>query len=93
MSWRKRLDSLMQDDRPVDYTYQDVANLLRRLGFELQPSGGGTSHRKWRLARLGRPSVWIGLVEGHGRLRPGYVREVQRTLRDAGLWPLADDRE
>lgn len=97
MSWRSRLAELMADTKPVNYTYGDVAGLLRRLGFELQPSGGGTSHRKWRLTRDGRPSVWIGLVEkGHGPLPRGYVREVQRVLRDAGLWseePRGDEGE
>ncbi len=81
----------MTDPKPVNYTYDEVAALLRRLGFEVQASGGGTSHRKWRLQREGRPSIWIGLVErGHGKLPPGYIREIQRVLRDAGLW--ADER-
>jgi hypothetical protein len=83
--WRKRLARLLADPRPVGYSYDDVAGLLSRLGFVLRPSRGGSSHRKWRLDRPNRPSVWIGLVEGHGALPPGYVREVQATLTREGL--------
>ena len=88
MSWEKRLDALMTDPRPVTWTYAEVSHLLRRLGFALQPTGGGTSHRKWRLDRPGRPTVWIGLVERPGPLARGYIRDVQKKMRAAGLWPL-----
>ena len=90
--WKKRLARLVADPRPVGYSYEEVAGLLSRLGFVLRPSSGGSSHRKWRLDRPGRSSVWIGLVQGHGVLPPGYIREVQATLTREGLL-LGEDEE
>ncbi len=89
--WRKRLARLLADSKPVGYSYADVCKLLERLGFKLHPTSGGSSHRKWRLDRAGRPSVWIGLVERHGALPPGYVREIQRTLKSQGLGQAAEE--
>lgn len=83
--WKRRLASLLADPKPVGYSYADVASLLARLGFVLRRSSGGGSHRKWRLERPGRPSVWLGLVEVRGTPPAGYVREVQATLKREGL--------
>ncbi len=87
-SWEKRLRALLADSKGLGYTYAEVSGLLARLGFQLHNPGGGGSHRKWRLHRENRPPVVIGLVEkGHGRLPPGYIREVQRTILEEGLFP------
>jgi len=91
-SWRKVLAAMVADSNPRSYTYQQAATVLGHLGFALaKPTGG--SHRKWRRAldvpRNAPPrSVIIGLVEkGTGTLKPEYVKDMIRILRENNLLP------
>lgn len=92
-SWIKLLRRMVADPRPISYTYDEAALILRHLGFE-PPSKPTGSHRKFRLeiedpaADTGRRGIIIGLVEnGHGPMKAVYVREMVRVLRENGLLP------
>ena len=85
-SWRKRLSALMADPGAKGYSYAELATLLENLGFELSSPSSGSSHRKWRLRRAGRPMIVVGLVEkGSGHVKECYVRDMRDTLRGEGL--------
>jgi hypothetical protein len=87
-SWRKLLARMVSDPNPRSFTYQEAATVLGNLGFHLAKSGG-SSHRRWRRvveAEGGPRTVVIGLVEkGSGTLRPEYVKQMVRILRENGL--------
>jgi hypothetical protein len=89
-SWRKLLARMVSDPNPRSFTYEEAASVLGNLGFHLAKPGGG-SHRKWRRvveAAEGKRTVIIGLVEkGSGTLRPEYVKDMVRILRENGLLP------
>jgi hypothetical protein len=86
-SWRKLLARMAADRKPTGYTYDDAATVLARLGFTLA-SRSGTSHRKWRREVPGKPTVIIGLVDrGNGPIRPVYIVEMIRILRENDLLP------
>jgi hypothetical protein len=84
---------MVADRNPRSYSYDEVAGVLVNLGFA-PPRKGGGSHRKFRIevpdpsSPVGRRGVIIGLVEkGHGTLKPKYITEMVRTLRENGLLP------
>jgi hypothetical protein len=60
------------------------------LEFTLAKSGGG-SHRKWRRvldSDTGKRTVIIGLLQkGSGNLRPEYIKDMVRILRENDLLP------
>lgn len=85
-SWRKLLAAMLSDSRPVTYCYDDAARILMHLGFEEAPNAG-TSHRKWRLRRDGRPTIIVGLVKSTGQLRKEYILDMLDTLRQNDLLP------
>jgi hypothetical protein len=89
-SWRKLLSQMANDPDPRNYTFEDAARVLERSGFVQAPSGG-TSHRRFRLAVQDggeKRTVIVGLVDrGHGTLKPVYIRELVRVLREEGLIP------
>lgn len=83
---------MLGDQHPTGYRYADAGAVLRGLGFDVAPSGGG-SHRKWRLRTATGETVVIGLVEkGNGTLKPYLIREMLSQLRDHGLIPLDLER-
>ena len=85
--WRKVLARMLQDTDPRKYTYDDAAGVLQQLGFTLAPHGDG-SHRKWRYRGVEGLVVVIGLVEkGSGTLKPVYIRDMVKQLRDNRLLP------
>jgi predicted RNA binding protein YcfA (HicA-like mRNA interferase family) len=85
--WRKLLSRMASDGRPTGYTYEDAAVVLRALGFQVAPSGGG-SHRKWRAVSPAGIVVVIGLVEkGAGALKPYLIRDMISQLRQNGFLP------
>ncbi len=81
----KLLAQILGDTDPRNYTYDDVAKVLRFLDFQEAPHGG-TSHRRWRRRLPNGNVVLIGLVDkGHGTLKPVYVREMVKQLRENGI--------
>lgn len=87
-NWRKRLQHMVDDPKPVNYRYREAASILRRLGFEL--AGGQGSHRLWRLEIPGG-SVPVSLVdEGHGPMKSVYVKKMIQQLREHGLLPATE---
>lgn len=83
-SWRKKLAEILEDPRPVNYRYDELANILRRLGFE--EGGRGSSHRVWRFsARDGNVHRVLLVDHGHGPLKRVYVEKMCATIRLAGL--------
>lgn len=85
-SWEKLLQRMLDDRRPVSYTYADAVRILGRLGFV--EGSKGTSHRTWRFRGVDGNTVVVGLVDaGHGTLKPVYIREMLRILRDNNLLP------
>lgn len=85
--WRKILEQMLTDDKPVSYTYGDASAVLAALGFEVASHSGG-SHRKWRLKSPSGNVVVIGLVEhGSGPLKPYLIRDMIQQLRSNGLIP------
>jgi hypothetical protein len=93
-SWKKLLQAMIDDPVPRNYTYDDAARILRRLDFE-EPSSRSGSHRLWRRRAPDGNLAVIGLVDkGHGPMKPGYIRDMVKTLRERGLLPVsleADD--
>ena len=97
-SWKQLLASMVADQNPKSYTYQEAASVLLNLGFE-PPRKTGGSHRKFRLevpddsSPSGRRGVIVGLVErGHGTLKPKYITVMVQTLRDNHLLPEGVDQ-
>lgn len=86
--WKKTLAKMLNDQKPVGYSYDEAAAILSHLGFSLAPSSGG-SHRKW-WRRIGEgTTARVGLVEkGSGTLREYQVRDMIAVLRTHGLIPL-----
>jgi hypothetical protein len=93
MGWRKYLEQMLADADPRSYTFDQAATVLHQLGFVMaKPSGG--SHRRFRLQIVdqGPPitkrTVIIGLVDsGKGALKPVYIKEMVRELRENHLLP------
>lgn len=84
--WKKTLQRMLEDTDPRNYTYEDAAHVLDRLGFVVAPGEG--SHRKWRLRRSDGLVVVIGLVKkGHGPMKPVYIRDMVKQLRANELLP------
>ena len=78
---------MLSDASPNTYTYDDATLVLKRLGFQLAPHGGG-SHRMWRLRTASGNTVMVGLVErGTGALKPYLIRDMLAQLRANGLIP------
>ena len=67
-----------QSDRSV--RYDELAGLLRRLGF-VERTGRG-SHRVFNHPQIAES---VTLVEKRGNVPPAYVREVRGLLTRAGL--------
>ena len=86
-SWKKLLWRMAADADPRGYTYDDASRVLVRLGFAEPDKPDGT-HRRWRLKLPDGIVVRVGLVQkGHGTLKPGYIRDMVKALRDHGLFP------
>lgn len=90
--WEKVLQQMLNDQKPVGYTYDDAAGVLLGLGFEPPKKKKGGSHRKWT-RKVEGTLVVIGLVEsGSGPLRAYLIRDMLKTLRQHGLVsPRKDD--
>ena len=87
--WERLLARMVADTDPRNYTYEEAARVLLKLDYELAPHGG-TSHRKWRKVLASGKVDVIGLVEsGRGCLKPCYIRDMVRSLQEAGLIPAA----
>lgn len=76
---------MLDDPKPVGYTYDDCTRVLRQLGFVLATKGG-TSHRKWRHAEVGGASV-IGLLDAKGKIPREYVTSMLDQLKRNNLIP------
>jgi hypothetical protein len=89
-SWRKLLGQIVQDQRPAGYRYEELANILRNLGFET-PKKSGSSHKVWRRAFTSgdtKRTVVVVLVDsGRGTVKPIYVQHMVRILRENDLLP------
>lgn len=92
-SWRKLLAAMVADHEPRSYTYQEAANVLKRLGFQ-GPAKTTGSHRRFRVevedsaVPGGKRGVIVGLVEhGSGPVKAVYIRQMVQTLRDNRLLP------
>jgi hypothetical protein len=91
--WKKLLEAMVADKRPVSYTYDQAATVLSQLGFtEANPTA--TSHRKWSCevsdpaSPTGKRTVTIGLnAKGKRALPPGYIRKMVQTLQENSLLP------
>jgi len=78
---------MLSDTNPITYTYDDAAQVLLGLGFEVAPHAGG-SHRKWRRSLPNGNAVVVGLVDkGSGPLKPYLVRDMVSQLRVNNLVP------
>jgi len=84
-NWRKLLREMLVDPKPVNYTYDDCARVLRQLGFVLA-TRSGTSHRKWRHAGVGG-SATVGLLDTPGFLPREYVIDMLEQLKRNNLIP------
>ena len=85
--WRKLLARMLEDTDPRNYSYDEAAQILTHLGFALAPVSG-TSHRKWRHRKTDGTVVVIGLKEqGYGTLKPAYIRDMIKLLREHDLVP------
>lgn len=83
--WEKVLQQMLNDQKPVGYSYGDAASVLLGLGFEPPRRKTGGSHRKWTRKVQGILVV-IGLVEsGSGPLRSYLIRDMVKTLTQHGL--------
>lgn len=77
---------MLNDTSPTGYTYDEAANVLRRLDFTLAASGA-TSHRKWA-RKIGATTVVIELVQkGHGTMKAYLIRDMVSQLRENNLIP------
>ena len=90
--WKKVLQAMLHDTNPRNYTYEDAALVLfHGLGFAEPPRSDG-SYRRWRRRLPNGTVVVVGLVnKGHGTLKPGYIRDLVKAVRDHGLVD-GDDR-
>lgn len=85
--WKKTLAKMLNDPNPVGYTYDEAAQVLRHLGFDLAPVSGG-SHRKWRREIHPGTVARVGLVEkGRGSMRDYLIRDMVAILRTYDLIP------
>ena len=85
-NWRKLLAEMVANKNPCNYRYEQATRVLGHLGF-VEAKNSGTSHRKWRLARPGRPTIIIGLVEGAGPMKKVYILDMVRILQENDLLP------
>lgn len=70
----KRLEDMRNNAK--GWRYEEVASILKRHGFSVNTSGGG-SHRTFKHAS----GVRCGLVDsGSGTLLPVYVRNAVRAI-------------
>lgn len=76
---------MLDDPRPVNYTYDDCARILTQLGYVLA-TRGGTSHRKWRHPVLGGAAT-VGLLGKNGFLPREYVSDMLDQLKRNNLIP------
>lgn len=76
---------MLDDPKPVNYTYDDCTRVLRQLGFVLA-TRSGTRHRKWRHAGLGGVAT-VGLLDIPGFLPCEYVTEMLEQLKRNNLIP------
>ncbi len=76
---------MLDDPKPVGYTYEDCIRVLRQLGFELATKSG-TRHRKWRHGTLGGMAT-VGLLDMPGPLPRVYLEEMLTMIRRNNLVP------
>ena len=78
---------MAEDPKPVSYSYEDAASILRALGFALAKTSG-TSHRRWRIKAPNGRSVTVALVDsGKGPIRSVYIKDMIRQLAENDLLP------
>jgi predicted RNA binding protein YcfA (HicA-like mRNA interferase family) len=78
---------MADDPKPVDYTYEDAASILKSLGFVLA-TASGTSHRRWRYKGANGLVTTIALVDrGKGPIKSVYIKEMIRLLKESNLVP------
>ena len=92
-SWQKLLGKMVADEDPRSYTYEEAAGILLHLGFA-PPTKARGSHRRFRIEiddpgdTTRKRGIVVGLVEkGRGRLKPRYISEMVRTLKENNLLP------
>ena len=91
VQWKKLLVRMLEDTDPRNYSYEEAVQVLEHLGFALAPVSG-TSHRKWRCRKGDGTVVVVGLKQqGYGTLKPAYIRDMVKQLREHHLVP--DDLE
>lgn len=84
-SWRKLLREMLDDPKPVTYSYDDCTRVLRQLGY-LLATRSGTRHRKWRHPEVGGSST-IGLLDMPGPQPREYVTAMLEQLKRNNLIP------
>jgi predicted RNA binding protein YcfA (HicA-like mRNA interferase family) len=78
---------MADDPKPVSYTYDEAASILKALGFVLAKTSG-TSHRRWRIKAPNGQSITVPLVDGgRGAMKSVYIKEMIRLLRANDLIP------
>lgn len=78
---------MADDPKPVNYTYDDAASILRAMGFALAKTSG-TSHRRWRLKAPNGQVITIALVDrGRGPMKSVYIKSMVRLLDANKLIP------
>lgn len=84
--WHKVLARMLKAGRAgTGFHYREAASVLKGLGFQVAPTGGG-SHRMWRGKSPRGTSVIVGLVEkGAGDLKPYLVRDMLDQLSEHGF--------
>lgn len=86
--WEKLLTRMRDSVRCVGFTYDDAASVLAGLGFSCVETGAGGSHRRWAQLHPSGQRVIIGLVNhGHGDLKPVYIKQMLRLLKEHELMP------
>ncbi len=75
----KLLERLRDFNRDQSWEFNELCNLLQRLGFEMRITG---SHHFFRRAEL---RDIINLQPQAGRAKPYQVRQVRKTLQSNGL--------
>jgi predicted RNA binding protein YcfA (HicA-like mRNA interferase family) len=76
---------MLDDPKPIGYTYNDCTRVLSQLGYVLATKSG-TRHRKWRHPDVGGAST-IGLLDLPGNIPREYVSHMLEQLQRNNLIP------
>ncbi|MBA3560846.1 MAG: hypothetical protein H0W30_19900 [Gemmatimonadaceae bacterium] len=81
---------MAEHPKPVNYTYDDAARILRHLDFRVSDAEG--SHRVWKRKIDEHTTLRVSLVDsGHGKLKSVYVKKMVQILNAHGLVPEETD--